>query len=168
MNTAINPVAEKVLRLLLEKGPGAASDYVRTVLEPEVARAQKVFDDAKDAKMVAENIIALSSRPRVGAVQAALESNEALSLADRAQARVQAAEPESQDEARRTAILTAANEIADKKEEVTTVAVVMALHGRGFNLAGARPGTSVGNVLLRAPGWVRVGEGKFKREPAHA
>ncbi len=168
MNIAINPVAEKVLRLLLEKGPEAASEYVRSELEPQVASAQKAYDDAKNAKMVAENIIALSSRPQSASIHPAVERNEPLSLASSAEAHIEPPAQELHDEQRRAAILAVANEIADRKPQVTTVDVVIGLSRRGLKMAGARPGTSVGNVLLRAPGWVRLGEGTFKREDTHA
>jgi hypothetical protein len=158
MNT-INPIAEKVLRLLLDSGPPAAQQFVRDELIPEVDRAQQALELAKSSLTTAETIIALASRQDTPPVRAP-EPDPPTAL--------QAVG--AQEDERKAQILAVANELADRQqgEPISTIDVLAIMLRRGQKLAGARPGTSVGNVLFRAPGWIRIGEGKYKREDAHA
>lgn len=79
-----------------------------------------------------------------------------------------AAAAAAQDEAadRRALVLDAANEIQLAHEIVATEAVLDMLERRGITIPGARPGTSVGNILHKDPNWIRVSEGKYKRREA--
>lgn len=170
----LNPIAAKIMRMILDEGFSKAEDYVAGELTDEAEQAKALADRALTNVMAAKNIIQLAkgdladANPRVRTVPAptpTAPSSAAQYFGLPAAEQRQAAEPKASD-SWKAGIVAVAAELAAGGELVTTASVMEALKKAGTPPVGERPATSIGNVLARTPGWERVGEGVYQLKKA--
>lgn len=156
----LNPIIVQVMRELLNSGRGAAEAFVRDNLTKKVEELRRELERLQAEESAAKNIIFMAAlAPAAETTPLQVKTDPLLG----GLTTLMVASNQEEDR-RRSKIIEAAESVALVEQVVTTEAVVKALAERGISLPGARPGTSVGNVLHRSPDWVRVGEGKFQKK----
>ena len=157
MNQNLNPVAHSVMEALLRGGTDAAERYYREELIPADAAAKAAALKAAADMQTARNIIDLA---KGASAQAA-----PLPEVDLGQTPIPLRDGAAQG-AKRSAVLQVANELADASDQgiVTTEGAQNALAKRGTPITGPRPGTSIGNILVKDGRWLRIEEGKYRRK----
>lgn len=153
----LDPNIQNLLRVLLDEGPDAAEAYVRSTFTVRIQQLRSELDKLTAEEANAKNIIGMSIRGIGESTEAAVNTGP-----DQSQLIWQNSNTIPPDF--RSAILAAADAVADANQEiVTTSRVIEALKEKGIVLPGVRPGTSIGNILNKDARWERQGEGIFRR-----
>jgi hypothetical protein len=158
----LNPTVQAVMKLLLEGGIEAAERYIASDLLQKVEEARALAVRLEQDLNAARNVVLLakgqhtpvapSLSVQIGAEAPLVEGKARVELVDEGQ--------------RRAEVLRAAHAVAAASPGglVTTELVIMKLAEHGFVIPGARPGTSIGNMLNKDAAWKRLGEGAYTLE----
>lgn len=155
MTSNLNPVAQSVMEALLRGGTDAAERYYREELMPADAAAKAAALKAAADMQTARNIIDLAKGIAADKAPEPALVRRPVTLSD-----------DEAHDAKRTAVLQVANDLAGANDEgvVTTDGVQQELTVRGSPIIGQRPGTSIGNILVKGGRWLRIEEGKYRRK----
>ena len=138
----LDPDIETIMKLLLEQGAEAAKAYVNQHIVPDVEKAKKAFETRQNTLSSVNNIIFMAT----GNQSTESSGDNELPMDVRGQ------------------VLAIAAEIARGNDGIAALnEVVREVANRGLDLKSSRPGTSIANILFRAPFlWQRMSPGIFK------
>jgi hypothetical protein len=165
MTNTLNPVAAEVMRLILNEGVDAAEKFVNETIGAKVRALQQELVNAHEDESKARGIInfaKVGSQP--AATQPAAVAQYGAVPAQNVATPAGSAGAVLDDVNKRDVITSLARQIAFAAMDNTasTEEVLKELAKQGKSLPGARPGTSIGNILNRDPAWERISEGVFR------
>jgi hypothetical protein len=155
----MSPHLKKVMELLLTGKADDARRLFHGEVQQELERLRADLHAAEQERDVLEMLISAAERHQPHTLNGAVSNSNVAPTWNV----VSVTPPKKLVKSKQVPIIMqVASELAAKSGgRVSTEAIIDGLRSQGFILDSRVPGTSIGNILYRAPGWTRIDRGVF-------